>query len=126
MSTNLESMSRRFQHHNFDVLESKAGIRAELEQRTAEFLKNKGKVSEVPVGASALGDYGVTLDDNGTPISGYPGIVWAVGAHRWQVFAGKRQERPVGFADTVYEGLRLQKRFTDKLHSKIERGVKIK
>lgn len=113
---NYEGLTRRFRSTRNEVVEPKDSIRSELEQKTAEFLAKKGKVLEVPTGVTALSDYGVHLDENGIPISGYPGIVWSVGAHRWQVFAGKRQDRPVGFADTVVDALKLQKRFTLKVN----------
>lgn len=110
-----EDLSRRFTNTS-EVRESKHHLRGELEQKTAEFLANKGKIKEIPAGVTAMNDYGVRLDENGIPISGFPGIVWSVGSHRWQVFAGKRQDRPVGFADTIAESLKLQRAFTKKVN----------
>lgn len=105
-----------------DAQENKELLRAELQRDMDEFEKKGGSITVLPPGATHYEGCGLTLDAGGMPLSGFNGVVWHREKAQWQVLAGKKFGKPVGYADDIASALKMQRQFNAKLTTKMKMG----
>jgi hypothetical protein len=108
---------------NDDPVEDKSIKRAELSEAVEAFLANGGKVKEIPYGAGVTDEHGdVRRDKDGTPLSGVEGIVWDSRRNQWKVLSRDKRTHPLGFVDSVNQGILLLKQYGKKIKQIKSRG----